>query len=102
MVLSKPQQNQIAFITLGAIALFLIFRYLPTGTNLSHMDFRVEGGNVIEMCDPANPQFIPVVTVRSPVTMKLAQATPAIAGTEVRATFTIKTASGKAIAPEDL
>lgn len=102
MILTRPQQNQIALITIGAIALFVTFRNLPTGTNLSHMDFRVEGGNVIEMCDAANPQFIPVVTVRSPVTMTLAQATPATAGAEVRATFTLKTASGKPIAPEDL
>jgi hypothetical protein len=102
MILTRPQQNQIALLTLGAITLFVIFRYLPTGTNLSHMDFRVEGGNVIEMCDAANPQFIPVVTVRSPVAMTLVQATPATAGAEVRATFTLKTASGKPIAPEDL
>jgi len=67
------------------------------------MDFRVEGGNVIEMCDPANPQFIPVVTVRSPVAMTLVNSTaPAVAGKEVRATLALKTASGKPIAPGDL
>ncbi len=102
MILTRPQQNQIVYLTLWAIALFVTFRYLPTGTNLSHMDFRVEGGNVIEMCDASNPQFIPVVTVRSPVTMTLTPAAPATAGAEVRATFTLKTASGKPIAPEDL
>jgi hypothetical protein len=102
MILTRPQQNQIALLTIGAIALFVTFRYLPTGTNLSHMDFRVEGGNVIEMCDAANPQFIPVVTVRSPVAMTLVQATSAVAGSEVHATFTLKTASGKPIAAEDL
>ncbi len=36
------------------------------------MDFRVQGGNVIEFCDPANPQFLPVVAVRSPVTLTVA------------------------------
>jgi hypothetical protein len=48
-------------ITIVAVALYGVFRILPTGTNLSHMDFRVEGSNVIQMCDPANPQFLPVV-----------------------------------------
>jgi hypothetical protein len=90
------------FITLGALAIFWVFRHLPTGTNLSHMDFRVQGGNSIEMCDPLNPQFIPVVDVRSPVTMALTTAAAAQAGGEVRATFSLTTASGKAIAPEDL
>ncbi|MSU69239.1 MAG: hypothetical protein EXS39_00370 [Opitutaceae bacterium] len=102
MNLTRPQQYQIALITLGAVALFAIFRYLPTGTNLSHMDFRAGGKNAIEFCDPANPQFIPVVDVRSPVTMTLVDATPAVAGGEIRATLTLKTASGKIIAPEDL
>ena len=64
---SGRQKVQIALITTAAVALFLIVRRLPTGTNLSHMDFRVTGGNSIEFCDPLNPQFIPVVAVRSPV-----------------------------------
>ena len=102
MTFTRPQQIQAALITLGALAIFWIFRNLPTGTNLSHMDFRVQGGNSIEMCDPLNPQFIPVVDVRSPVTMALTTANAAQAGVEVQATFTLRTASGKAIAPEDL
>ncbi|HWA08029.1 MAG TPA: hypothetical protein VG838_01045 [Opitutaceae bacterium] len=99
---SPRQYRQFAFITLGAVAVFWIFRHLPTGTNLNHMDFRVQGGNSIEMCDPANPQFIPVVNVRSPVTMVLRTEGPAAAGREVRAAFTLQTASGKPVAPEDL
>ncbi len=102
MTFTRPQQIQAALITLGAVALFVLFRHLPTGTNLSHMDFRVQGGNSIEMCDPLNPQFIPVVDVRSPVTMVLAADAPAVAGREVQATFSLRTASGKPIAPEDL
>ena len=92
----------IATITAVAAALFVIVRELPTGTNLSHMDFRVQGGNVIEFCDPANPQFLPVVAVRSPVTLVLATAAPARAGTDVDATLILTTFSGKPIAPEDL
>lgn len=99
---SVRQYRQIALITFGAIGLFAFFRFLPTGTNLSHMDFRVQGGNSIEMCDPANPQFIPVVDVRSPVSMVLVTDAPAAVGREVEAHFTLRTASGKPVAPEDL
>jgi hypothetical protein len=101
--LGASRWRQIGLITLGAGALFIGFRYLPTGTNLSHMDFRVTGGNSIEFCDPLNPQFIPVVAVRSPVTMTLTPATAEVKpGIEGRFALTLVTASGKRIAPEDL
>lgn len=101
--IQKAQRRQIVGITLGAIAVFLFLRYLPTGTNLNHMDFRVTGTNSIDFCDPLNPQFIPVVDVRSPVTMTLANAQPnARKGEVVQETLTLRTASGKLIAPEDL
>ena len=66
--------RQVVVITAVALALFVVVRKLPTGTNLSHMDFRVQGGNVIEFCDPANPQFLPVVAVRSPVSLAVTTA----------------------------
>lgn len=96
--------RRIGVITLVAVALYAAFRVLPTGTNLNHMDFRVTGGNSIEFCDPSNPQFIPVVAVRSPVTMTLASDAGAavVPGREARFTLTLKTAGGKLIAPEDL
>ena len=74
--LTRGQWRQVAWITLSAATLFALLRWLPTGTNLSHMDFRVEGkgGSVIEFCDPLNPQFIPVVAVRSPVALAAARA----------------------------
>ena len=104
--LSSAQKRHIAVISVAALALFAVFRWLPTGTNLSHMDFRATGGNSIEFCDPLNPQFIPVVAVKSPVTMTLAPTGEAaaglIAGREARFTLTLRTASGKPIAPEDL
>ncbi|PTY06504.1 hypothetical protein DB347_10670 [Opitutaceae bacterium EW11] len=93
---------QIALLTGIALALYVGIRQLPTGTNLSHLDFRVSNGNSIEFCDPANPQFIPVVAVQSPVTMRVAGSIPAVAGQSVRATATFVTASGKPIGPEDL
>jgi hypothetical protein len=96
------QWRRIGVITAAAAALFVGVRELPTGTNLSHMDFRVKGANVIEFCDPANPQFLPVVAVRSPVTLQVSASGPARAGADVAATLTLATFSGKPIAPEDL
>ena len=98
----RQEKRRIAVITLVAAVLFVTVRLLPTGTNLSHMDFRVQGGNVIEFCDPANPQFLPVVAVRSPVTLAVVPSGPAKAGGDVLATLTLTTFSGKPIAPEDL
>lgn len=94
---------QIVLITLAAAGLYLGIRQLPTGTNLSHTDFRVSGGNSIEFCDPSNPQFIPVVAVRSPVTLTVdTPAGGAVAGQLVEVTATLVTSSGKPIAPADL
>lgn len=104
MTLAPAERRQFVLVTLGALALFVALRLLPTGTNLSHMDFRVDprSGNAIEFCDPLNPQFIPVVAARSPVTMTITTNSPAMTGREARLTVTLKTGSGKAIAPEDL
>ena len=102
--LERAQWRQLAWITAAALALFVVLRLLPTGTNLSHMDFRVDpkGGAALEFCDPSNPQFIPVVAVRSPVVMNVRAERPPVAGQELRGVVTLETASGKAIAPEDL
>jgi hypothetical protein len=100
--LGRRQWREAAIITLVAAVAFVVIRKLPTGTNLSHMDFRVEGSNVIEFCDPANPQFLPVVAVRSPVSLAVTTASPAQAGTDVDAMLVLTTFSGKPIAPEDL
>ncbi|HEY1763437.1 MAG TPA: hypothetical protein VGF85_00850 [Opitutaceae bacterium] len=100
--LAPTERRGIALITVAAAALFVVVRELPTGTNLSHMDFRVQGGNVIEFCDPANPQFLPVVAVRSPVALTLSLDAPPQAGREVRAALVLTTFSGKPIAPDDL
>ena len=99
---SPAQRRSVAVISVAAAALFVVVRLLPTGTNLSHMDFRVQGGNVIEFCDPANPQFLPVVAVRSPVTLAVVPLAPARAGEDVAASLVLTTFSGKPIAPEDL
>lgn len=99
---SAVQLRQIAVITTVALAVFLFFRFIPTGTNLNHMDFRVSGKNSVDYCDPANPQFIPVIAARSPVKMTLKTEGTPKRGEKLRVTLTLVTAGGKPIAPEDL
>lgn len=96
--------GQFFWITAGAIGLFVGLRLLPTGTNLNHMDFRVDArpGGAIEFCDPANPQFIPVVALRSPVEMTVTMPAPVAANRGIEARVRLRTARGKPIAPEDL
>jgi len=95
-------RNQIILITTVALALYVTVRLLPTGSNVNHMDFRMEGKGTLEFCDPANPQFIPVVAVRSPVVMTLQPARPPARDEPVVFTLTLHTASGKPIGPADL
>lgn len=94
--------RQIGLITVAAVAIFCGMRWLPTGTNLSHMDFRVNAKNSIDFCDPLNPQFIPVVAVASPVSMTIRTESAPAAGSVVSCTLTLRTASGKPIGPVDL
>ena len=100
--LDAKQRRQLVVIIAVAVAVFLGMRFLPTGSNLNHMDFRVSGQNSIEFCDPTNPQFIPVVSVRSPVTMSVQWDGPLAAGREVHGVVVLKTATGKPIEPSDL
>jgi len=100
--LGRDQKKQLLLLSLGAVALFVVVRLLPIGTNLSHGDFRVVGGNTLEMCDPARPAFIPVVDVRSPVVLRLEPAAPPEKGRAIRFVLTMATLSGKPIAPRDL
>jgi hypothetical protein len=96
------QRTQITLITAVALALYAGVRLLPTGSNLSHMDFRMEGKGTLEFCDPANPQFIPVVAVRSPVVVTLQSDREPARDEEIKFTLKLATASGKPVAPEDL
>src|SRR3954468_983049 len=96
------RSRQIALITTTALALYIGVRLLPTGSNLNHMDFRTEGKGALEFCDPANPQFIPVVAVRSPVTVSLQPDREPAANQPVNFTLKLATASGKPVGPSDL
>ncbi len=100
--LEMREWRQIAIITLIAAALFIGVRRLPVGSALNHVDFRVAGPNAIDFCDPANPQFIPVTTVRSPVTMAVDSSEALLETRTARMTVKLATATGKPIAPEDL
>ena len=96
------QRTQITLITGVALALYLLIRLLPSGSNVNHMDFRMEGKGTLEFCDPANPQFIPVVAVRSPVVMALQAKQSPAKDAPIDFTLTLRTASGKPIGPADL
>ncbi|MFH1499014.1 MAG: hypothetical protein ABII82_14450 [Verrucomicrobiota bacterium] len=101
--LQPAQLRQILWLTLGAIALYLAQRALPTGTNLHQGDFRVEGGGTqLEFCDPSNPQFLPVVAVRSPIVTTLRPLTAPAIGEPTGYVLTLATAGGKPIGPVDL
>lgn len=100
--LSRPQLRSIGWITAAALGLFLILRWLPVGSNLNHMDFRVAEKGAIEFCDPNSPQFIPVIAAKSPVQLALKSEAPVAVGRPVRFTLTMSTASGKPIGPADL
>lgn len=95
-------RNQIIAITAAALLLYTVVRLLPTGSNLNHMDFRMEGKGAVEFCDPANPQFIPVVAARSPVTLALQADTALAPRSPVSFVLTLRTAGGKPIGPADL
>ncbi len=94
--------RSIGLITAAAWGIYLLVRLLPTGTNLNHMDFRMTGKGALEFCDPLNPQFIPVVQVRSPVVLALKADREPELNRPVNFILTMRTASGKPIAPEDL
>jgi hypothetical protein len=100
--LQRRQRRQLLVITVVAVAIYVTLRLLPTGTNLNHSDFAVSGGNSIEFCDPTNPQFIPVVAAKSPVLMTVTTDAPAAAGEPVSGVISLRTSSGKPIAPQDL
>ena len=100
--LSSAQKRSIGLITGAALVLFVAVRLLPVGSSVNHMDFRMEGKGAIEFCDPANPQFIPVVAVRSPVVITLAAKEPPAKDQPADFTLTLRTAGGKPIGPADL
>lgn len=78
-------------------------RWMPVGSDLNHMDFRVsDEKGAIEFCDPNSPQFIPVLAAKSPVQLTLKSASELSLGRSALFTLTMTTANGKPIGPADL
>ncbi|MBA4138447.1 MAG: hypothetical protein C0518_14150 [Opitutus sp.] len=100
--LSRPQLRSIGLISAAALGLYVLMRWLPVGSELNHMDFRVAEKGAIEFCDPNSPQFIPVIAAKSPVMMALKSDAPPAVGKRARFTLTMTTANGKPIGPADL
>lgn len=95
-------RTQIVLITAAAVALYAGFRALPTGTNLHQVDFNTQGKGMIELCDPANPQFVAVTTARSPVSLTVRTDAPAVTGREARLMLTLATSTGKPVGDGNL
>ena len=100
--LTKNQFLRLALLTLGAAALFVLVRSLPTGTNIPHLNYVPAGRSVIQTCDPSNPQFLPATQVQSPIAMTIGTAAPPVAGRPVQAVITLKTYGDKPIGPDDI
>jgi hypothetical protein len=96
--------RQVAWISLAAAALIAATHLIPGRSSLSHMDFIPGGPDAVEFCDPQNPKVIAVAAKQSSVTVSLAPATPLTAGNPEpsRVLLTLRTASGKAVGPDDL
>jgi hypothetical protein len=96
--------RRIAWITLAAAALIAAVHLIPGRLPLSHMDFIPGGPGAVEFCDPQNPRVIAVASKPSSATLSLAPAAPLTAGSTgpsvVR--LALRTASGKAVGPDDL
>ena len=75
---------------------------MPSGGGLSHLDFIPGGPDALQFCDPANPQFLPVVARSSPVTLLLQPATTPEEGQPVSVRLSLHTITGKPIGPADL
>ncbi len=100
---SNRPRLQIALLTAAALAAYFGLRNLPRGSDISHNDFRLNDHSAPQFCDASNPQFMPVVSDRSPVKMTLTGAlSSARVGETLQLTATLTTASGKLIGRDDL
>ena len=96
--------RQVVWISLAAAALIAAIHLLPGPPLLSPMDFVPGGPDAVEFCDPLNPRVIAVAAKRTSVTLGLAVPAPLNAGSAepARVRLALRTASGKAIGPDDL
>jgi hypothetical protein len=98
-----PVWRQTVVITLAAIALFFLVRWLPLADgSLHYSDFGAGERGFLEFCEPGSPQFAPVDRVHSPVTLTLRTDEPLRLDGPARVTAQLTTASGKPITADDL
>jgi hypothetical protein len=90
-------------ITVVALALFLLLRWLPLADGALHYsDFGAGERGFLEFCEPGSPQFAPVDRVHSPVALTLRADEPLRLGVTAWVTAQLTTASGKPITADDL
>lgn len=91
-------------ISLAAAILIAANHLIPGKPPLSHMDFVPGGPDAVEFCDPQNPRIIAVAAKPASVTLGLAPAAPLRAGSPepARVRLELRTASGRAVGPDDL
>lgn len=100
---SDRRFRQSALITGAAILLYLAIRNLPTTDNhLSYADFELGGAAVHDFCEPGSASFVPVESVRSPVTLSLEPNGTLEVGQPTWIRADLEAASGRPLTVEDL
>ena len=97
--------RQTVWITLLALAAYIVIRNLPTdGGALHYTDFGAGQGGPLEFCEPGGPQFVPVDRVRSPVALAVRTENdgPLRAGEPARLLVALTSSTGKPVGPDDL
>lgn len=100
---SDRRIRQTILISVGAIALFLLLRALPSSEDhLNYTDFHAGENGILDFCEPGSASFVPVEAVRSPVTLALATDDPLAGGQPALMRAQLSTAGGKPLTAENL
>ncbi|RKX33875.1 MAG: hypothetical protein DRP71_08915 [Verrucomicrobia bacterium] len=100
---SGRRVRQTIVITVGAIALYVLLRTLPTTeSHLSYADFHTGETGLLDLCEPGSASFVPVEAVRSPVTMAFFTDEPIETDRQVNARVRLTAASGRPLTAENL
>ena len=100
---SNRRIRQTIMISLGAVALFLVVRALPTSEeHLNYTDFHAGEKGILDFCEPGSASFVPVEAVRSPVTLTLIADDPLVTDRPATIRVYLTAASGKPLTAENL
>jgi hypothetical protein len=100
---SDRRTRQTIMISGGAIGLFLLLRALPSSEDhLNYTDFHSGETGILEFCEPGSASFVPVETVRSPVTLTLSADAPLFKNQPANFRAQLTAASGKPLTEENL